>query len=86
MQYEEVKKKINDIIYESLRSSIKYEDITPDKHIIDDFHVESIDALEIFLTIMSDFDIEMDRKSIAQLKNIGEIYTYVDSLLKEKAV
>lgn len=86
MELEAIKHKVNDIIFEVLQDSISYDDIKPDKHLIDDYHAESIQALEIFLTIMSDFDVEMERRSIVQLKNIEEIYLYVQSLLREKGL
>jgi acyl carrier protein len=84
MNIEEIKEKVNDIIYDSLKDRIKYEDIKSEKHLIDDFGIDSIDALDIFLTIMSDFDVEMDRRSIAQLKSINEIYLYVEKLINNK--
>ena len=78
---EEVRRCINNIIFESLKDSIAYEDITPEKHIINDLNADSINALEIFLTIMSDFNIEMERRIIVGLNNIGELYNYVESLI-----
>jgi len=84
MEFETIKQKVNDIIYEILQDKIKYEDIRPEKHLIKDYHIESIKVLEIFLTIMDEFDIEMDRKTIIQLQNINEIYLSVERLLDEK--
>ena len=81
MQSEEVRRCINNIIFDSLKDRIAFEDITPEKHIINDLNADSINALEIFLTVMSDFNIEMERRIIVGLNNIGELYHYVESLI-----
>lgn len=84
MQIEEVKNNIDSIIFDVLKEKIAFEDITPEKHLIEDLDAESSEVLEIFLTIMSDYDIEMERSEIAKLKNLGLIYQYVYDKIQAK--
>ncbi len=80
MEYEIIEKKINDIIYETLHDRINYEDITPEKHLIEDLGVESSEILEIFLTIMTEFNVEIDRNKLMEITNLKGLYKYIEEL------
>lgn len=84
MEFEDVKQKINSIIYEVVEGRISMEEITPEKHLVDDLGIESSEILEIFLSIMSDYDIEIDRKSVMNFKNLNDIYNYTFSSCSKK--
>lgn len=86
MELNQVKDEVNAIIEEILKDKIGDQGIDPEKHLIKDYHIESIKALEIFLSIMDEFNIELDRKTIIQFKNINEIYQRVHELVNKKNV
>ena len=58
MEKEDIQKKVNDIVYEVLKDRIHYEEITGNKHILEDLEADSSETLEIFLTMMSEFDVD----------------------------
>jgi acyl carrier protein len=84
MEIQELKENINNIIFEALKEKIKYEDITPDKHLVEELGAESSEVLEIFLTIMAEYDIEINIKEISSFQNLDDIYTYIYKLVEEK--
>lgn len=77
MELEQVIKRINGIIYEVMDGRITKEEITPDKHLVNDMGIESSEILEIFLTIMSDFSVDMNRNTVMKFTNINDICTYI---------
>ena len=68
--------KINKILVEDIKQVDEFE-LTVDKHLVYDFHLDSLNILEIFLDIMSEFNIELDREEISGLMKLENLYDYV---------
>lgn len=83
MNIEEIKQKVNEIILDVLGERISSDDIKPEGHLVDDLGAESSEILEIFLSIMSDFSIDMDRNMIKNLKDLNDLYDYIHQLVNE---
>jgi acyl carrier protein len=81
MELDLIKQKVNEIIYEVLKERIEYKDITPDKHLIEGLGADSSETLEIFLDIMSDFNIEINRNDLVKLDNLDAFYKYIQTLV-----
>ena len=81
MQKELIQQKVDEIIYDVLREKISFDDISPDKHLVEDLGAVSAEALEIFLTIMYEFDIELERKVLIHCANLDHLYNYIADLL-----
>ena len=80
----EIEQKVNETIYCVMKDKITREQILPSINLVTDLHAESIELMEIFLTLMSDFDIEFDQTILANTKNLNDLYGYIDTLLKNK--
>ncbi len=80
----EIQQKVDSTIHYIMRDKISCDQIKPNINLVDDLHAESIELMEIFLTLMSDFDIEFDQSVLAETKTLNDLYIYIDTLLKQK--
>lgn len=70
--------KIREIINSTL--SCGEDVITMDASLIDDLGADSLDAVELCMTIEEEFDITIPEDKIADLKTVKDIVDYVESL------
>lgn len=70
--------KIKEIINSTL--SCGEDVITMDASLIDDLGADSLDAVELCMTIEEEFDITIPEDKIADLKTVKDIVDYVESL------
>ncbi len=86
---DEIVKTINEITYEVLKDRIKFEEITPSKHIVDDLLANSGDVLEIMLMILSEFNLDQEkklsRKKMRQLTTMENLYAFICEAIKKPA-
>ena len=54
--------------------------ITMDASLIDDLGADSLDAVELCMTLEEEFDITIPEDKIADLKTVKDIVDYVESL------
>ena len=70
--------KIKEIINSTL--SCGEDVITMDASLIDDLGADSLDAVELCMTLEEEFDITIPEDKIADLKTVKDIVDYVESL------
>lgn len=70
--------KIKEIINSTL--SCGEDVITMEASLIDDLGADSLDAVELCMTIEEEFDITIPEDKIADLKTVKDIVDYVESL------
>lgn len=70
--------KIKEIINSTL--SCGEDVITMEASLIDDLGADSLDAVELCMTIEEEFDITIPEDKIAELKTVKDIVDYVESL------
>ena len=70
--------KIKEIINSTL--SCGEDVITLEASLIDDLGADSLDAVELCMTIEEEFDITIPEDKIADLKTVKDIVDYVESL------
>ena len=68
--------KVKEIINDTLSCG---EDITMDAVLIDDLGADSLDAVELCMTIEEAFDITIPEDKIADLKTVKDIVEFVES-------
>jgi len=73
--------KIREIVAEQL--GVKdIENINKGTSLIDDLEADSLDAVEIIMSIEDEFDIEIPDEEAEGFKNIGDIVIYVEKKLQ----
>lgn len=84
MLIEDIEFKVNKIIFNCLKDRITYQDITKEKNLITDLYAESMELIDIFYSIMAEFEIELDRNAISNLRYLNDIYVYVNEEVNKK--
>jgi hypothetical protein len=72
--------KIKNIIMEELR--VSEAQVTMDTHLMKDLEADSIEAVEIIMTIEDEFDIEIPEEDADNFESIGDIVRYVEEKIK----
>ncbi len=75
---EEIAKKLKALIAEKL--DINESEITEDKT-FKDLNADSLDVVELIMTIEEDFGIEIDDDRAEKLKSVGDVVTYIQEQL-----
>ena len=70
--------RIKEIIAEQLGLD-DLEDITMDSSLIDDLEADSLDAVEIIMSLEDEFDMEIPDTAAEEFKSIGDIVKYVEA-------
>ena len=81
MDYDELTKKIIEIIAENLEKTDEIDDITADMDILEDLKADSLNVVEIVMAIQDEFEIEVPDADIPGLKTIRDIVDYVENRL-----
>ena len=68
-------KELIDLIAEQM--NIKAEDIKPENNIIDDLKADSLDVVEIVMSIEEKFDISIPDESAENMKTIQDLINFV---------
>ncbi len=68
--------KVKAIVAEQLDAEV--EEMTMETSLMEDLDADSLDAVEIIMTLEDEFDIEIDDEDAEGFKTIGEIVKYID--------
>lgn len=67
--------KMKEILAEQL--DVDIESITPETDIADDLGADSLDVVEMLMTVEEEFDIEIPDEEIENLKTVGQVVDYI---------
>jgi len=62
----------------SERLAVPFIEITPQKHIIDDFLADSLDQVELIMALEDEFSIEIPEEDAEKLKTVNDIIKYIE--------
>ena len=77
MSTNEVYAKVNSIIVEQL--GVKEENLKPEASFIDDLGADSLDTVELVMTLEEEFDTEIPDEDAEKIKTVKDVYDYIDS-------
>jgi acyl carrier protein len=75
MTNEEVVQKVQDLISESL--GVKKSELTPSSSFIDDLNADSLDIVELVMTIEKEFDIEIPDDEAERIRTVQDAVDYI---------
>ena len=76
------KSKVIDAVYDTIRSIIdNRHDISMTSYLIDDLNADSLDIVEITMSVEEYFGIEIPDNKIETMRTVGDIVFYVDSII-----
>lgn len=61
---------------------IELSKITPDSDIINDIHADSLDIVELLMSVESEWGIEIDDSEVADMKTVGDVVSFIEAKAK----
>lgn len=66
----------------SQQLGIELSKITPDSDIINDIHADSLDIVELLMSVESEWGIEIDDSEVADMKTVGDVVSFIEAKAK----
>ncbi len=76
-----VLEKIKTILSEQF--SVEEKDITPETLLEDDLGADSLDVVDLLMTIEDDFEVEIPDEEVENIKTVGALVEYIESHAKD---
>ena len=73
--------KINDIIVEQL--DVEEDAVTMEASITDDLGADSLDVVDLVMSIEESFDVEIPDEEVENIKTVGDIVKYIENKVEE---
>ncbi len=75
-----VEEKVKNIIVEQL--NVESESVTPDANFVEDLGADSLDIVELVMTMEEEFDIEIPDEDAEKIKSVGDVINYIQARSK----
>ena len=75
-----VEDRVKDIIVEQL--NVPAESVVPDASFVDDLGADSLDIVELVMTMEEEFDLEIPDEDAEKIKSVGDVISYVQAKSK----
>ena len=75
MDKEHIIKTINNLLIQEFE--IEAKEITPDASLKDDLGLESLDFVDIAVSVKKEFGITVKGKEVSSIKTVGDLYNYI---------
>ncbi len=72
-----VEEKVKNIIVEQL--GVDVESVTPEASFIDDLGADSLDIVELVMTMEEEFDLEIPDEDAEKIKTVADVSNYIKS-------
>ena len=76
MQRAEIIETVNEFLSEEFE--IEESALEPDAHLIDDLGIESLDFVDIVVTIEKEFGFKVKREEITEVRTLNDLYNYIE--------
>lgn len=76
MQRAEIIEKVNEFLIEEFE--IEENALGLDAHLIDDLGIESLDFVDIVVSIEKEFGFKVKREEITEVRTLNDLYTYIE--------
>lgn len=73
-----MKDKIIEIIADQF--GISTDELQEDTSFVDDLNADSIQLMELVMTLEEEFDTEIDEEDITSIETIGDVIEYIDNI------
>ncbi len=79
-----LKKEVHFVIFEKVQSiladqlDVSEDDITLETDIIEDLGADSLDVMELMMTLGDEFDIQIDDSEIESITTVGALVNYIE--------
>jgi acyl carrier protein len=73
----EIIEKVNEFLIDEFE--IEESALGLDAHLIDDLGIESLDFVDIVVTIEKEFGFKVKREEITEVRTLNDLYTYIET-------
>jgi acyl carrier protein len=73
----EIIEKVNEFLIDEFE--IEESALGLDAHLIDDLGIESLDFVDIVVTIEKEFGFKVKREEITEVRSLNDLYTYIET-------
>lgn len=73
--------KIKDIIVEQL--DVEEDEVTMEASITEDLGADSLDVVDLVMSIEESFDVEIPDEEVENIKTVGDIVKYIENKVEE---
>ena len=73
--------KVRDIVVDQLDADEN--DVTMESSIVDDQGADSLDVVDLVMSIEEEFDVEIPDEEVENIKTVGDIVKYIESASNE---
>lgn len=73
--------KVKETLCEQL--DVEEDKVTPEASIIDDLGADSLDVVDLIMSLEEEFEIEIPDEDVEHMKTVGDIVKYVESKTAE---
>ena len=80
MQREEIIDKVNEFLIDEFE--IDEGALKPDAHLINDLGIESLDFVDIVVTIEKEIGFKVKREEITEVRTLEDLYTYIEKRVR----
>ena len=70
-----IEEKVKNIIVEQL--GVDMESVTPEASFIDDLGADSLDIVELVMTMEEEFDLEIPDEDAEKIKSVNDVISYI---------
>ena len=75
-----VLEKVKEILSEQF--DVEADTLTPDTLLVDDLGADSLDVVDLLMSVEDEFDIEVPDEDIMKIKSIGDFVSYIEGKTK----
>ena len=68
--------KVREIICDQL--DVAEDDVTMESNIADDLGADSLDVVDMLMSLEDEFDVEIPDEEIERIRTVGELVTYIE--------
>lgn len=69
--------KVRDILCQQL--DVVEEDVTMESNLSDDLNADSLDLVDLVMTLEDEFDVEVPDSAIEEIKTVGDIVGFIET-------
>lgn len=69
--------KVKEMLCEQL--DVEEEKVTPEASIVDDLGADSLDVVDLVMSLEEEFDIEIPDEDVENMKTVGDIVKYIEN-------
>lgn len=69
--------KVKEMLCEQL--DVEEEKVTPEASIVDDLGADSLDVVDLIMSLEEEFDVEVPDEDVEGMKTVGDIVKYIEN-------